>query len=202
MNYLLHVYFCDRAPGCLAGAIAGDFVKGLIENTEYSAEIKKGLILHRKLDRFAQDNPFYQKSRDRLGPEYRRISGITLDILYDHFLAKNWSDYSEQALGQFVQEIYSLLELFQSQLPAEFGRFFTWMVKENWLQAYRELGWIEQVLKRMSRRIRFKNNLSQSFWAIQEHYDELYFDFQDFMQSASQNLPCNKGQIYYSNAFT
>ena len=62
----------------------------------YPEEIQKGILLHRSIDSFTDMNPIYRQSKHRLHKKYGHYSGVIMDIFYDHFLAKNWSTYSDE----------------------------------------------------------------------------------------------------------
>jgi acyl carrier protein phosphodiesterase len=192
MNYLMHAYFSSVEPGCVAGVCIGDFVKGRIENTHYAPEIKKGLQLHRDLDRFAQDSPIYLRSRERLDKKFRRMSGIILDIAYDHFLAKYWTRYSEQPLADFAKNVYAILKKQKPLLPADFYYFLSTMTRENWLYEYQDIKMIATVLSRMAYHLPFENNLAESITEIERNYKRLAGDVADFILTAKTCFPVNQ----------
>jgi len=75
----------------------------------YPEEIKKGILLHRSIDSFTDMHPVYRKSKHRLHEKYGHYSGVIMDIFYDHFLAKNWANYSNKKLEEYADEFYQLL---------------------------------------------------------------------------------------------
>jgi len=55
-------------------------------------------------------------ARARFGPGARRHAGILLDIMYDHALARDWTRFADEPLGQFADR--------SAQALAAAGRWF------------------------------------------------------------------------------
>ena len=70
----------------------------------YSKNIQKGILLHREIDTFTDAHKTVRLSTKRLHKNYGHYSGVIVDILYDHFLAKNWKDYSDEPLDKYVED--------------------------------------------------------------------------------------------------
>ena len=68
MNYLAHVALAGPEPAGVLGGIAGDFVKGRIDQHPDSS-FANGVRLHRAIDRFTDHHPICARSRARfVGP--------------------------------------------------------------------------------------------------------------------------------------
>ena len=76
---------------------------------DYEGEVRKGILLHRSIDSFTDAHPIYRQSKHRLHEKYGHYSGVIMDIFYDHFLAKNWSTYSNEKLEVYADTFYHLL---------------------------------------------------------------------------------------------
>lgn len=202
MNYLLHIYFCTPEPSTLTGACLGDFFKGKVENLPYAAELKQGIKLHRQLDSFADTHPLLLHSKSLFPPEQRRMSGIALDIFYDHFLAVHWSAYSTQALETFCQTFYVLAKKSLPLLPTEAQYFLNLIIRGDWLTSYRKPQNIALVLQRMSRHIPFQNTLGNCIQVLENKYEALLADFTAFMPAAQAQLPNNAGILQPLNALS
>ena len=103
-----------------------------------------------------------------------------IDIFYDHYLAKNWRDYSETPLEEFCEYVYGIFWDYRPSLPSRLQRLIPYMVSENWLLSYREVDGIASVLGGMSRRISRKNHLAHGAEELQKHYHEFEADFREF----------------------
>lgn len=183
MNHLVHLFLSDPTDGCRLGALMGDYVKGRLDR-QYPAEIRWGLQLHRKVDRFAETNPHFQRSKQRLDPALRHCRGILVDVAYDHFLAIHWGDFAESSLEQFAAVIYRLLDEQQDQLPPALQKDAPRMVAADWLVACRQKQTIAKVLQRLSGRLSRANGLGDGLAEIERHYRQLESDFRGFLFDA------------------
>ncbi|MGB5463037.1 MAG: DUF479 domain-containing protein, partial [Aureibaculum sp.] len=101
MNYLAHIYLSGDDDYIKIGNFIADRVKGK-EYLNYQTEIQYGILLHRQIDTFTDQHSIVKKSKLRLHERYSHYDGVIIDILYDHFLAKNWKIYSEIPLNKYV----------------------------------------------------------------------------------------------------
>jgi acyl carrier protein phosphodiesterase len=101
MNFLAHLWLADRAALPLAGAILGDYFRGALP-PDLPAALAKSVHLHRRIDANTDRHPVVQAARSRFGGGTRRYAGILLDILYDHALALDWRNYSDESLVAFA----------------------------------------------------------------------------------------------------
>lgn len=184
MNHLAHLFLSDPTPGGRLGALMGDYVKGRLDES-YPPEIRRGLQQHRLLDRFAESNRHFRRSRQRLCPTFRHCRGIMVDVVYDHFLARNWQDYSSMRLESFAASIYQLLEERRSTLPPALQKAAPRMVAADWLVACRETGTLDGVLRRLAARISRPTPLEQGLEELLRNYHDLENDFSRFMIEAA-----------------
>jgi acyl carrier protein phosphodiesterase len=101
MNYLAHLYLTDGTGLPLSGAVLGDHVRGRLEG-RFAPGLERSLRLHRHIDVVTDSHPLVAAARAEFGPGARRYGGIVLDLVYDHLLARDWSQYSAEPLQQFV----------------------------------------------------------------------------------------------------
>jgi acyl carrier protein phosphodiesterase len=184
MNYLAHIYLSDNNDKSVLGNFLGDFVnKSLENNFEYS--IKNGIFMHRKLDSFTDSNPVFLESKRRISSLNRRFAGVLIDIFYDHFLAKNWSLYSQIPLEEFADNFYSILKRFSYCLPDKLTRRMPLMIEENWLISYKEINGIKTSLERISWRFSKTNHpLLNPIDELIRNYENLEIDFKSFFSCA------------------
>lgn len=179
MNYLAHLYLADADHESLIGNLMGDFVKGPVP-TELPCKRRLGVILHRKIDTFTDAHPTFITSKRRIGPPFGRYSGILIDLVYDHFLARHWSHYSDQALPDFCSTVYTALDDAYPTLPARMQRSVRYMLANDLLFSYRELAGIERALQGIERRLRRPSGLSLALIELETHYLALETDFSEF----------------------
>lgn len=185
MNHLAHAYLSGTNPQVLMGNLMGDFVKGAISETLHE-DIQRGVRLHRLIDSYTDTHPVFHRSRERLEPPFRRYAGILVDIFYDHFLSRYWSQYSERPLPEYAQDIYRLLEEHRVLLPEKMNRFVSYMVSNDVLVAYGNIDAVAQVLHGMSHRMSHNNPLAAGVYELQRNYDAFRGDFEEFFPGVVQ----------------
>lgn len=169
MNFLSHIYLSGNSEGLIIGNFIADSVKGSGLN-QFSPEVQKGIILHRKIDSFTDSHPIVEQSKQRLRKKYRKYSSVIVDIYYDHYLAKNWDIYSDVELQIFTQNIYTVIKNNHSILPEKSAHFTKYMLQHDILFAYSKLEGIEKVLQGMANRATFESRMEQAIYELKEHY--------------------------------
>ena len=176
MNYLAHILLSGTNPDVIIGNFIADSIKGSKYNS-YPVEIQKGILLHRQIDTITDAHPAFRKSTKRLHKNYGHYSGIIVDIFYDHFLAKNWSDYSDIPLDAYIQTFYKLLRDNFDILPANIQKMAPVMIEGNWLLIYAELEGIDRVLAGMNRRTKNRSGMDKAGQELKEFYTLFEADF-------------------------
>ncbi len=183
MNYLAHLYLAEDSEESLLGNLLGDFVKGRLED-QYGAEIIKGIKTHRKVDAYTDQHPKFLESKMLLDPDLRRYAGIIVDLSFDHFLAKNWSQYSSIDLNEFTNRVYYILLKHENHLPAKLRQRMPYMIGDDWLGSYRNVDTIGLALNAISRRLgnRFERAriIKNGIHDIKSNYTHLEKNFSEF----------------------
>ncbi len=185
MNFLSHLYLSGDSEGLLIGNFIADSVKGSTFNN-FSAEIQKGILLHRKIDSFTDAHPIVDLSKDRLRTKYKKYASVIVDIYYDHYLAVNWENYSTESLDQYTKNVYSLIEKHKHTFPLKSQMFTKYMLEYNILSAYAHFEGIEKVLQGMSRRASFVSNMEYAIQDLKEHYPLFENEFKEFFPELQQ----------------
>ena len=176
MNYLAHLYLAEDSPESLIGSIMGDFVKGAIKD-RYPLKIKRGIELHRKIDTYTDSHPTTRASRNLYSPARRRFAGIIVDLCYDHFLYRHWSEFTDVALDQFIARSYDILMTHRTAFPARLADMVPVMIREDWLGSYQDLMGVEKALGRLSKRVTNGDRLLGAIEEIKLHYRSLETNF-------------------------
>jgi len=176
MNYLAHIFLSGGQPDIMIGNFIADSIKGS-KYSSYPAEIQKGILLHRQIDTTTDAHPAFRQSTKRLHKNYGHYSGIIVDIFYDHFLAKNWSEYSDIPLADYIQSFYKLLRDNFEILPANIQKIAPIMMEGNWLLIYAELEGIDRVLAGMNRRTKNRSGMDKAGQELKEFYTLFEADF-------------------------
>lgn len=179
MNYLAHIYLSGENIHQQIGNFIGDAVKGS-QYRDYPKDIKRGILLHRTIDSFTDTHEITRNSKNRLNNVYSHYKGVLTDIYYDHFLAKNWSDYSCIDYKSYVLTFYQNLQNNLPDLPDRIQYMAPLLIKYDWFEKYQSLEGIERVLQGMERRINHIVPLSQGIRDLEVHYHDLEQDFNNF----------------------
>ncbi|MDB9954523.1 acyl carrier protein phosphodiesterase [Flavobacteriaceae bacterium] len=181
MNYLAHIFLSRGQPDIMIGNFIADSIKGS-KYSAYPAEIQKGILLHRQIDTKTDAHPAFRQSTKRLHKNYGHYSGIIVDIFYDHFLAKNWADYSDIPLADYIQSFYKLLRDNFEILPANIQKMVPIMMEGNWLLIYADLEGIDRVLAGMNRRTKNRSGMDKAGQELKEFYTLFEVDFKLVMK--------------------
>jgi acyl carrier protein phosphodiesterase len=179
MNFLAHIYLSGDDEGITIGNFIADGIKGR-KYLKYPPKIQKGILLHRAIDSFTDAHPTVRISTARLHKNYGHYSGVIVDILYDHFLAKNWKQYHAQPLADYVQDFYELLRTNFDMLPLRIQRMMPHMVSDNWLLNYASVKGISTILDQMNVRTKNRSKMNFAVLELQEYYSEFESEFTSF----------------------
>ena len=181
MNYLAHIFLSGENPNVMIGNFMADSIKGS-RHDAYPAEIQKGILLHRQIDTTTDAHPAFRQSTKRLHKNYGHYSGIIVDIFYDHFLAKNWADYSDIPLADYIESFYKLLRDNTELLPHNIQKMAPIMMEGNWLLIYADLEGIDRVLGGMNRRTKNKSGMDKAGQELRKYYSLFEADFKVVMK--------------------
>jgi acyl carrier protein phosphodiesterase len=148
----------------------------------FPKEIQKGIILHREIDTFTDAHPVFRQSTKRLHANYHHYSGIIVDIFYDHFLAKNWNQYSTETLENFTERFYQSLRDNYDSLNEKTQKMVPYLVQQNWLMSYQSIDGIAIILEKMDNRMKRDSNMRLSISELKTHYSEFEQEFTLFFK--------------------
>ena len=181
MNFLAHIYLSGNSDLIKIGNFMADGVRGN-KYLELHSEIQKGIILHRTIDTFTDAHPVFRQSTKRLHANYHHFSGVIVDVFYDHFLAKNWSLYSDEKLEDYVANFYNSLDTNLDLLTEKAQMMKPYMIQQNWLLSYQTIEGIEKILSQMDNRIKRESNMRFSVQQLKLFYKEFEDDFTIFFE--------------------
>ncbi|WP_136480955.1 acyl carrier protein phosphodiesterase [Cognatitamlana onchidii] len=179
MNYLAHIYLSGDNDLVTIGNFIADGIKGK-SYKNYPKDIQIGILLHRHIDTFTDAHKTVRKSTKRLHSKYGHYSGIIVDILYDHFLAKNWEKYSKTTLKSYTNAFYDSLETHYHLLPNRIQKMIPYMLADNWLLSYASIKGIAKVLDGMNRRTQNRSAMNEAVEELKAFYNEFENEFSLF----------------------
>jgi len=186
MNYLSHIFLSFNQDQITIGNVIADFVKGNKIN-DYQDDIKKGILIHREIDHYMDHHPIVKQGKRRLS-EYRHYSSVIIDIFYDHFLSKNWNQYSDEVLQKFTNRNYKLLLDHKEIIPDQASYLIYHMQKEDWLYNYQYIDGIQKTLSGMSRRTKFESGMERATDNLLKDYVLLEDEFQEFFKNIIEHI--------------
>ena len=179
MNYLGHLVLSGNDSEILFGNFIADVIKGN-SYLEWPENIQKGILLHRFIDNFTDNNNHYLLGKRRFYEKFPKMGGIVNDILYDHLL---WNyDHKNKTL-QLTKEIiryYKILDDFSENMPEKIKHLYKYMRRDDWLNNYQYEEEMRKILKRMGKRINYSKNLELSFEIYKKSSSDYEKEFELF----------------------
>jgi len=167
MNYLAHALLAEPHAYSVIGNLAGDLVKGRVEHHALHPRIADGVRRHRRVDALTDAHPRYLELKDLFSREHRRIAPIVLDVLFDHYLTRDWSLLSTLDRDEFIDGVYAVLADPEAPLPHALRERVPRWVGADWLRVYGDLDGVEAVLARLERRTARHLPLTEALVAVQ-----------------------------------
>ncbi len=179
MNYLAHVYLSHNNEDLMIGNFIADHVKGKAI-MDFSDEIRAGIVLHREIDQYTDSHPVFLKSKMRLANNYRKYAGVIVDMFYDHFLAANWNDYSDEGLEEYTKRNYKILMKKFIILPRKTKYILPFMAKSNWLMNYGSFEGLHRALSGMAKRTPYESRMEKATVDLKIDYELYKQEFREF----------------------
>ena len=181
MNFLAHIYLSGDDDFVKIGNFMADSIRGS-QYLDYPNSLQKGILLHRHIDSFTDAHSIYRKSKHRLHEKYGHYSGVIMDIAYDHFLAKNWSKYSNENLEDYAADFYQLMQNNYEILTEKVKGMLPYMIGRNWLVSYATIAGLEMILFQMDYRTKHRAHMQEAIVEIQDFYTEFESEFFQFFE--------------------
>lgn len=181
MNYLAHLALSGEHPELRLGGFLGDWLKGPLANhrTQWSDQVIAGVVLHRQIDRWIDQQPEVRHAIALLGKDYRRLAPPVIDITFDHFLALDFQRYHHQSLSQFAEQALSQLERHRHRMPDGAARFLGRARQYRLLEQYAQKATFFDVVNSLRHRISKPELLEGINQPLALRYPELEQIFHD-----------------------
>jgi len=179
MNYLAHACLSFQHPGILAGNMISDFVKGK-KKYDYPQPVQYGITLHREIDQFTDTHAATREAKEIFRPAYRLYCASLLDVVLDHFLATDETEFNEESLDRFSKNTYQSLDQFTDHFPERFSTMYPFMKNQNWLFNYRYEWGIQKSLEGVVRRSLYMTESKTAFRLFRENYGLLQQCYRSF----------------------
>lgn len=176
MNFLAHIFLSGDDELLKIGNFMADGIRGK-KYEDYPVTIQKGILLHRFIDSYTDNHPVFKKSTQRLHANYHHYAGVIVDMFYDHFLAKNWSQYCSQALENYAADFYDALERNYEILTPRVQNMLPYMIKNNWLYNYQTIAGLQVILSQMDSRTQNQSKMGLATQELTMFYTEFESEF-------------------------
>jgi acyl carrier protein phosphodiesterase len=171
MNYLGHIFLSGENELLMVGNFISDYVKGK-NYLKYPLEVQKGILLHRSIDQFTDNNQHWRSIREMIRPVYHRYAGVASDLIVDHFLAAKWNSYSQYPLLLYSKWVHAVFLRNYSILPERVKGFLAYLIQHKRLLSYSEIKGIEESLYIMSLRTSLPDQTREAITLLNEHYEK------------------------------
>jgi acyl carrier protein phosphodiesterase len=179
MNVLAHIYLSGDSDKIIIGNYIGDYVKGR-DYLKYPEPVRRGIILHRHIDDFTDRHPVVHRSKIHFTRKYHRYAGVVIDILYDHFLCREWDFFSRRPLESVTYNFYRAMVNNFDILPENVKASFPFFIINNWIETYQTTSGIRNVLRTMSKRTSLPAETRYAMKMLKRNYYTLHDDFMEF----------------------
>ncbi|MEY3450509.1 MAG: hypothetical protein RL711_334 [Bacteroidota bacterium] len=179
MNFLAHIYLSQGINHLMLGNFMADSVKGK-KYLDYPQDIAKGMLLHRFIDHFTDSHDLVKESNAMLRPHVGRYAPLVTDIMYDHFLALYFTEFTGLVLGEYVQSVYDYMQNNQLAMTPFAQEILPYMVKNNWLENYQYQAELHLIYKQFGRRIGVGELFDTVTEVIWLQYDVFEQNFRQF----------------------
>lgn len=187
MNFLAHLFLTQGDEDLTIGNFIADSVRKS-QWSQYSSKVQDGIKIHHRIDSFTDSHLVVEKTKIKLRPKHGKYSPVIGDIIYDHFLARNFSDYADFSVEEFAAKCYRLFHKRESELPQSVQHMFYYMEKGNWLVNYKSREGLNSALSGMSRRASFDNKMDEATADVFNNYESFESDFKIFFPELQHHI--------------
>jgi acyl carrier protein phosphodiesterase len=191
VNWLAHVYLSEPALEVRLGNLLADLVKGR-DRDPMPADFQRGIRQHQAVDSFTDGHPLVHRSRARIASPHRHVTGILVDVFYDHFLALDWNHFSSEPLTGFTQRLYADILAHPVPLPFDAQFILERIIESDRLTSYATRAGIEETLRRISQRLTQRLGrdlaLEQAMTELDAHFTALQSDFRAFFPQLQEHM--------------
>lgn len=181
MNFLAHIYLSGNNDLIKIGNFIADGIRGH-DYEQFPIDVQKGILIHRAIDTFTDAHPIFRQSKHRLHEAYGHYSGVIMDIFYDHFLAKNWTRYSDEKLEDYAERFYQSLRDNYDWLNPKTQAMMPSMIGRNWLASYATVEGIGMILFQMDHRTKNRVSMQNAVKELEQYYTEFESEFTTFFE--------------------
>lgn len=165
----------------------GDWVKGR-DLSAYSLVQQKGIRLHREIDDYMDNHPSVRICMQSLYADLPKVTGIAMDLFFDHLLAKQWSKFHKVPFVDFLNDFYTAIPNFQQNYDPHFIQFLDRLKGYRWMHYYDKEEGLSKACQGVGSRISFPNELKHGLKVFRANRLLIEATFETYMQEAHQHF--------------
>ena len=192
MNFLAHLFL--SGPSDLAtyfDVLVGNFIADSVPGRQlenYPPAVQAGIRLHRAIDTYTDQHPVVRRGTQRLrAAGYGKYAGVISDMFLDHFLARDFVEFSTEGLPDFARRVYGLLQGREAEMPPHAQQMLFYMAQHNWLLGYAETEGIGRALGGLSRRAVAGSGMETAATELTANYTAYEADFREFFPQLQEH---------------
>lgn len=179
MNYLAHMQLSCSDDYLMVGNFLADMLN-LHETNQLPQEYQKGVELHRLIDTFTDNHPAVSTVNKLLHTNHHKYAPVVSDVIFDYFLAKNWTRYESREIQSFCRMVYAALKSGLHLVSTSRAQLIERMIADNFLMKYTSLEGLAFVFDKMTRRSRYESNFPKALDDIRENHEVMDQQFNLF----------------------
>ena len=182
MNWLSHIFLSKNDIEYQLGNILADPLKGKFWEGS-SSSLKEGFTMHKKIDTYTDSHSSVKNSKARLENK-KYLKGVIIDIVYDHLLLKNWNNYTDIEISNFIEKFYkeALIEI--QNYPNAPREIVKNIIESKMLTSYSTIDGLERAFlridKRLSKKLFSKERATDYLPIVENELDRIEQDFKIF----------------------
>lgn len=185
MNFLAHIYLSGGNEYIMIGNFIADWIKGA-DYLEYPEEIQQGIMIHRNIDWFTDSHSITKQSKLLFNERYRHYAGVITDILFDHYLARDWALFHTTPLNEYTEWVYEVLLQHFKILPAGVQKYLPGFFANRWIEEYTTVEGIRKVLNGMARTTSLPPETNWAIDVFEENYELIKEQFYEFFPQLTE----------------
>jgi acyl carrier protein phosphodiesterase len=201
MNFLGHLYLSQDHQELMHANLFGDFVKGK-QFELYSPVVQKGVLLHRSIDTFIDTNEHVVNLMRELYHDLPKVSSVAIDLYFDHLLARNWDEFHQVKLTDYLADFYATKPLNWEEYPENFQLFIGKLKAHQWMNHYPNFEGLAKACQGVASRISFENKLVEAprvFLNMEQEITAVFYEYMTAAQSEFLNHSADNSLVRFLN---
>lgn len=162
MNLLGHLYLSQNETiESRLFNLLGDKYKGtaLLDLTDQG---RAGIKMHRDIDHFIDNHKDVLELKHLISQKLPKVSGIAIDILFDHLLAAEWHKFHIDELDVFIDCFFSKVYENPRLVPEKHRAFVKNLEINKYIHQYYDFSSVEAISSHLHRKLSFRTQIDQT----------------------------------------